>query len=132
MSIKSSSYFAFYLLFICTGKVAKIQTIFPDGTDQYRCHCPSIILRCNFPTAPRIVAANWFVKVNRFPENCADVDGHMVNAANLQRGMLILSICDTGQLPGSIYNCIAVYSDSSTAERVFTIPQSEGQLFILL
>ena len=111
---------------VCTGMVAEIQRTFPN-TQDYRCHCPSIILKCTFPRNP--VAAAWYVSINGSLENCDGYFSHSVNNASMQSGSLELLINNTGVSQGNIYSCTAVYANGSTAEsEAIILPTFEGQL----
>lgn len=109
----------------CTGKVAEIQRMYPD-TEDYRCHCPSVILKCIFPRDALV--AGWYVSANGIQRNCDGYDNHMVDSTNFSSGVLFLQMNNT-ELQNNTYSCAAVYSDSSTAEsRTVTLPRFEGQL----
>lgn len=112
----------------CTGKMAKIQQMYPE-TDDYHCNCPAFILSCTFPGDALV--ASWYVFANGTQHNCNEYPNHMVDDTNLSSGVVVLQVNNTGQqgLEHNIYSCIALYLDEPPAEsEIVTLPPFEGQL----
>lgn len=124
-----SSYNLLYHTFccsLCAGKVANITQVFPE-TNQYRCHCPSTILKCTFPESS--ITAAWYVLVNGVLQNCNGYPNHSVDSTDVEMGTLVLSVNDTSLSQINIYSCAAVYGDGSSAQSMpFMLPRYGGQL----
>lgn len=111
---------------LCLGPMAEIERMFPNQGD-YRCHCPSITLRCKFDPDPLV--ATWYVLANGVQENCDGYNNHDVDATKLKNGILDLHINNSEGLDDFVYSCIAVRKDGSTQESTTRkVPSLEGQL----
>ena len=100
-----------------------IDQIFPE--DNYSCHSPNFMLKCNFPMDP--ITAFWTVSDDK---NSATVNqstpGHTVDSSKMQRGMIYLEM-NKRYSKNNSYSCTAVYADGSTAySDLFSIPMAEG------
>ena len=99
------------------------------SNNNYCCHCPNIVLKCNFSKNP--LTAFWTVLSNGVPDQVNDnTPGHTVDRSEVQNGILSLHVNHTMYSENNTYSCTALYDDGTDLDAEesahFVLPRVES------
>ena len=107
--------------------MASIMQMHPMNA-SYSCHCPSVVLKCNFSKNP--TKAFWTVLINGTDTQVVTTStpGHTVDMSKVQDGILYLEVNNTKYSEGNHYSCTAEYPDNEPElSGLFPIPVVESE-----